>query len=147
MTGYKHVHDAGHDVANFLATEIVKARPVRAALRRRPDKEESRGFSHLELQLTGLVRTSPAWPLKLVGVIELSAVEGGERRVGPSVSITDPASAQAPSGAKEPSVPEAGSAPSDPFDLVKSRSYLQLLVMAGIIGVPVSAVAYGYLSW
>ncbi len=62
------------------------------------------------------------------------------------MSTTDPASAPAPSAPKEPSVPEAGSAPSDPLDLVKSRSYLQLLVMAGIIGIPVSAVAYGYLK-
>ena len=32
------------------------------------------------------------------------------------------------------------------MDLVRSRSYVQLLVLAGLIGVPVSAVAYGFLK-
>jgi H+/Cl- antiporter ClcA len=37
-------------------------------------------------------------------------------------------------------------APPDPMALLKSRSYLQLLVLAAIIGIPVSAVAYGFLK-
>jgi H+/Cl- antiporter ClcA len=37
-------------------------------------------------------------------------------------------------------------APPDPAELLKSKSYLQLLVLAAVIGVPVSAVAYGYLA-
>jgi H+/Cl- antiporter ClcA len=36
--------------------------------------------------------------------------------------------------------------PSDPRTLLRSRSYLQLLVIAGILGVPVSAAAYGFLK-
>jgi len=36
--------------------------------------------------------------------------------------------------------------PSDPRTLLRSRSYLQLLVLAAILGVPVSAAAYGYLA-
>ena len=30
--------------------------------------------------------------------------------------------------------------------LLRTRSYVQLLVLAGLIGIPVSAVAYGYLK-
>ena len=41
--------------------------------------------------------------------------------------------------------PAAG-ALTDPLELLKSKSYIQLLVLAAIVGVPVSAVAYGYLA-
>ena len=34
----------------------------------------------------------------------------------------------------------------DPLELLRSRSYLRLLVLAALIGVPVSALAYGYLK-
>jgi H+/Cl- antiporter ClcA len=37
-------------------------------------------------------------------------------------------------------------APPDPTALLQSKSYLQLLVLAGLIGVPISAVAYFYLA-
>ena len=37
-------------------------------------------------------------------------------------------------------------APPDPSELLKSKSYVQLLVLAALIGIPVSAVAYGYLA-
>lgn len=36
--------------------------------------------------------------------------------------------------------------PSDPLALLRSRSYLGLLVLAAILGVFVSAVAYGFLA-
>jgi H+/Cl- antiporter ClcA len=36
--------------------------------------------------------------------------------------------------------------PSDPRALLRSRSYLQLLVLAAILGVPVSAASYGFLA-
>jgi H+/Cl- antiporter ClcA len=36
--------------------------------------------------------------------------------------------------------------PSDPHALLRSRSYLQLLVLAAVLGVPVSAAAYGFLK-
>jgi H+/Cl- antiporter ClcA len=36
--------------------------------------------------------------------------------------------------------------PPDPLVLLRSRSYIQLLVLAAIIGVPVSAAAYGFLK-
>ena len=42
--------------------------------------------------------------------------------------------------------PTAPAAPADPMELLKSKSYLQLLVLAALIGVPVSAVAYFYLA-
>ncbi len=37
-------------------------------------------------------------------------------------------------------------APSDPLTLLRSRSYLALLVLAAVIGVPVSAAAFGFLA-
>jgi H+/Cl- antiporter ClcA len=36
--------------------------------------------------------------------------------------------------------------PPDPLELLRSRSYVQLLVLAALIGVPVSAAAYGFLK-
>jgi chloride channel protein, CIC family len=36
--------------------------------------------------------------------------------------------------------------PADPFALLRSRGYVALLILAAIIGVPVSAVAYGFLK-
>src|SRR4051794_23753300 len=41
--------------------------------------------------------------------------------------------------------PPPARAPMDPMALLRTRSYVQLLVLAGLIGVPVSAVAYGFL--
>src|SRR6476646_11710413 len=38
------------------------------------------------------------------------------------------------------------SMPSDPRALLRSRAYLRLLVVAAILGVPVSAAAYGFLA-
>lgn len=40
---------------------------------------------------------------------------------------------------------EARSSP-DPLKLLRSRAYLVLLVMAALIGVPVSAAAFGFLA-
>jgi H+/Cl- antiporter ClcA len=47
--------------------------------------------------------------------------------------------------APEPS-PAADAAAPDPMAMLRSRSYVQLLVLAGVMGVPVSAVAYGFLK-
>ena len=38
------------------------------------------------------------------------------------------------------------STPSSPGELLRSRSYLRLLVVAAVLGVPVSAAAYGFLA-
>ncbi|MFJ1702569.1 chloride channel protein [Kitasatospora sp. NPDC088346] len=37
-------------------------------------------------------------------------------------------------------------APADPFALVRTRSYLGLLAMAAVLGVPISAMAFGFLA-
>jgi H+/Cl- antiporter ClcA len=55
------------------------------------------------------------------------------------------------SDAAAPAAPAAATAtaptpPADPMELLKSRSYVQLLVLAAVIGVPVSAVAYFFLA-
>jgi membrane protein required for beta-lactamase induction len=35
--------------------------------------------------------------------------------------------------------------PADPVTMLRSRSYLGLLMLTAILGIPVSAVAYGFL--
>ena len=42
--------------------------------------------------------------------------------------------------------PAPAAPPPDPAELLRSRSYIQLLVLAAIIGAPVSAAAYGFLK-
>jgi len=42
--------------------------------------------------------------------------------------------------------PAPAAAPLDPAELLQSKSYLQLLALAALIGVPISAVAYFYLA-
>ena len=39
-----------------------------------------------------------------------------------------------------------GASPPDPLTILRSRSYLSLLVMAALVGVPVSAMAFGFLA-
>ncbi len=51
--------------------------------------------------------------------------------------MTDPA----------PAAPTAAAPPSDPLSLLRSRRYLTLLVLAALIGAPISAVAYVYLRF
>ena len=43
--------------------------------------------------------------------------------------------------------PAAAAPPSDPVSLLRTRSYLTLLVLAAVIGAPISAVAYVYLRF
>ena len=46
-----------------------------------------------------------------------------------------------------PSAPPSGEgAATDPMELLRSRAYVKLLVLAALIGVPVSALAYGFLE-
>ena len=59
--------------------------------------------------------------------------------VGPPSSDT--------SGVNRPAAPGLGSGPAamDPAAVIRSKSYLSALVLAAILGVPVSVVAYGFL--
>ncbi|HEY1347831.1 MAG TPA: chloride channel protein [Streptosporangiaceae bacterium] len=57
----------------------------------------------------------------------------------------------APSDHPGPATPAAAGQPSppgppDPVALLRSRSYLRLLILAAILGVPISAAAYGFLA-
>ncbi|GAA3059295.1 chloride channel protein [Pseudonocardia yunnanensis] len=45
-----------------------------------------------------------------------------------------------------PSGPATAAASPDPTALLRSRSYVQLLVLAALVGIPVSAAAYGFLA-
>ena len=42
--------------------------------------------------------------------------------------------------------PATDAASPDPTELLRSRSYVQLLALAALVGVPVSAAAYGFLA-
>ena len=57
----------------------------------------------------------------------------------PPTPVTTPGTAPSPA-------PAPAAAPPDPTALLQSKSYLQLLVLAALIGVPISAVAYFYLA-
>src|SRR5215472_370830 len=60
---------------------------------------------------------------------------------------TTPAGAPAPPGGPEP--PGASGppgAPPDPATMLRSRAYVALLVVAAVLGVPISAAAYGFLA-
>jgi len=46
----------------------------------------------------------------------------------------------------QPAASAAAAAPVDPVAMIRSRGYLRLLFLAGLIGVPVSAIAYGFLA-
>ncbi|MFC8967116.1 chloride channel protein, partial [Streptomyces sp. NPDC057094] len=39
-----------------------------------------------------------------------------------------------------------GTTPPDPFTLVRSRKYAVLLVLAALLGIPISAAAFGFLA-
>ena len=47
-----------------------------------------------------------------------------------------------------PSGPQApgGTAAVDPLGVMRSRAYLSALVLAALLGIPISAVAYGFLA-
>ena len=45
-----------------------------------------------------------------------------------------------------PAAPQAPAAPADPLAIIRSRSYIVLLVLGAIIGVPVAAIAYFFLE-
>ena len=42
--------------------------------------------------------------------------------------------------------PDGGTPPLDPMAVVRSKSYIGALVLAAILGAPISAVAYGFLA-
>lgn len=53
-----------------------------------------------------------------------------------------------PRGTDRPPMPPAGGAipPADPVAVLRSRAYLAALILAALIGLPVSAIAYGFLA-
>jgi chloride channel protein, CIC family len=45
-----------------------------------------------------------------------------------------------------PATPAGAAAALDPASMVRSRAYLSALVLAGLLGIPISAIAYGFLA-
>ena len=45
-----------------------------------------------------------------------------------------------------PATPAGAAAALDPVSVVRSRAYLSALVLAALLGIPISAVAYGFLA-
>jgi len=59
---------------------------------------------------------------------------------------TAPAAADASVATSAPAAAAAPAAPPDPTQLLRSKSYIRLLVLAAVIGAPVSGIAYFYLA-
>ena len=57
-----------------------------------------------------------------------------------------PANRQEPGPSGPPGSPGGPSAQPDPMAILRSRAYIRLLVVAAILGVPISAAAYGFLA-
>ena len=57
----------------------------------------------------------------------------------------DPASAASPAAGRPAASPSAGLSARDPVAVIRSRRYLSALLLAAILGIPISAVAYGFL--
>jgi H+/Cl- antiporter ClcA len=57
-----------------------------------------------------------------------------------------PAQGTAQPGAAGRQTTGQGTTPPDPQALLRSKNYLRLLVLAAVLGVPVSAAAYGFLE-
>lgn len=43
-------------------------------------------------------------------------------------------------------MPATTTAPPDPFTLIRTRAYVMLLVVAALLGIPISAMAFGFLA-
>lgn len=51
------------------------------------------------------------------------------------------------SGTAQPAPsPAAGPSPMDPVSVLRSKPYISALVLAGVLGIPISAIAYGFLA-
>src|SRR6476660_9282525 len=59
---------------------------------------------------------------------------------------SSPDASSPPSAAVEPPEPPPTPAALDPAVVIRSRPYLSALVLAAILGIPISAVAYGFLA-
>jgi hypothetical protein len=57
----------------------------------------------------------------------------------------DPGSGAVPA-ASQPAAAPSGGLPIDPLAVIRSRRYIGALVLAAIVGIPISAIAYGFLA-
>ena len=57
----------------------------------------------------------------------------------------DPGSGAVPA-ASQPAAAPPGGPPIDPLAVIRSRRYIGALVLAAIVGIPISAIAYGFLA-
>ena len=60
--------------------------------------------------------------------------------------MATPANGQQRGPSGPPGPPGGPAAPPDPMAILRSRAYIMLLVLAAILGVPISAAAYGFLA-
>ncbi len=58
----------------------------------------------------------------------------------------DTAGAASPAAGRPASAPSAGPPAMDPVAVIRSRPYLSALLLAAILGIPISAIAYGFLA-
>lgn len=57
-----------------------------------------------------------------------------------------PASGAVPAASQRAGSPAGGPPAMDPVAVIRSRQYIGALVLAAIVGIPISAVAYGFLA-
>ncbi|HEX6758964.1 MAG TPA: chloride channel protein [Propionibacteriaceae bacterium] len=58
----------------------------------------------------------------------------------------DPGSGAVPAASQRAAGPAGGAPAIDPVALIRSRQYIGALVLAAIVGIPISAIAYGFLA-
>jgi H+/Cl- antiporter ClcA len=58
----------------------------------------------------------------------------------------DPGSGAVPAAPQHAGAPAVGPQPIDPVAVIRSRQYIGALVLAAIVGIPISAIAYGFLA-
>ena len=58
----------------------------------------------------------------------------------------DPGSGAVPAASQHAGPPAGGPPAIDPIAVIRSRQYIGALVLAAILGIPISAIAYGFLA-
>jgi H+/Cl- antiporter ClcA len=70
-----------------------------------------------------------------------------QERLHPMADSNTPRGRAVPKASDEPATAPVGGAPAiDPVAVIRSKRYLGALVLAAILGIPISAVAYGFLA-
>src|SRR4051794_4575257 len=106
------------------------------------DRDPSRGPGAMLISPMNCLSTDASEPMSTTSCAGRSELISGGTSVSDS---TAPPSAMSHS-AGSPTPPASGPAAMDPVAVVRSKQYLSALLLAAIIGVPISVAAYGFLA-